>query len=79
MAIYPFYTTIDSSTRRTIPGCGVRKKDGSMTTRIYQRDKGEITQPYTIYQSSIYTDGKHQLKTSIEYKGKEVHSHVTDY
>lgn len=79
MAVYPFYTEIDSSTRRSNCGCGTRNKDGYMTTHIYQRSEGSITEPYTIKQRSSYTNGKHELITEVWHDNKIVHSHTTEY
>ena len=39
MAVYPFYTEVESSTRSNSIGIGCRAKNGYMTTKIYQREK----------------------------------------
>lgn len=54
MAVYPFYTEINSSTRENVTGVGCRAKDGDMTTYVKQREEGRITTPYKLYQSSFY-------------------------
>ena len=50
MTVYPFYTEVVSSTGKQVSGVGMRKKEGNMNTRVYQRNKGEIQQPFSIYQ-----------------------------
>lgn len=48
MSVYPFYISADAYGRRT-PICGgTRNKDGDITTTIYQRDEGSITEPFKI-------------------------------
>lgn len=84
MTPYPFYINTDAEGRRTSIAGGTRKKDGYMTTSIYQRDNGAITTPYKVYQSSHYEtreDGKEHLvlTTEIIYQGEVIHSHSTDY
>lgn len=79
MAVYPFYTEIDSSTRNSMCGCGTKAKDGQMTTHIYQRSDGSITEPYTIKQHSRYADDKHYLVTEIWHDSEIVHQHETEY
>ena len=49
MAVYPFYTEVSSTTRSSSVGVGCRAKNGSMTTKIYQRENGEITTDEYIY------------------------------
>lgn len=80
MAVYPFYATVDSSTRKDTVGVGCRKKQGEMSIEVYQRDKGEITNPYTIRQYTVTKeDGTIRCITSVSFQGKEIHSHFTDY
>lgn len=84
MAIYPFFVSVKSSTRRSLAVCGCRAKKGEMTTSVYQRDKGEITTPYKVHQSSHYEmrdDGKEHLvlTTQIIFQGDVIHTHNTDY
>ncbi len=85
MAVYPFYVEVDSSTRKTTEGVGCRSKDGYMTTTIYQRDNGEITSPYKVWQYSDTIDGVLCLVTEIKYKNPDtdryevIHKNVTKY
>ena len=80
MTVYPFYVSVDSSTRRSTAGVGCRSKQGQMTTEVYQRDKGGITNPYTIRQYTVTKeDGTIRCITSVSFQGKEIHSHFTDY
>ena len=80
MAVYPFYAEVNSSTRKDIVGVGCRSKQGEMTTEIYQRDNGSITNPYTIRQYTMTKeDGTIRCITSVSFQGKEIHSHFTDY
>lgn len=79
MAVYPFYTEIQSSTRKTPTGVGMRSKDGNMITHIHHRDKGAITTPFTIYQYTIEEDGVLKCVTRVSYKGEVIKEHITDY
>lgn len=80
MAVYPFYVSVDSSTRRDTTGVGCRSKQGEMTTEVFQRDNGSITNPYTIRQYTMTKeDGTIRCITSVSFQGKEIHSHFTDY
>lgn len=79
MSVYPFYVSATSSTRRSDIKGGTRNKDGSMTIHVYQRDRGSITEPYTLEQRSVYRDGKHYLVTEVRYDNKVIHSHETEY
>lgn len=85
MSIYPFYVEVNSSTRKTTEGVGCRSKDGDMTTTVYQRDKGEITTPYKIWQYSETIEGELCLITEIKYKNPDtgvyevIHRNVTKY
>lgn len=80
MAVYPFYAEVNSSTRKDTVGVGCRRKQGEMNIEIYQRDKGEITNPYTIRQYTMTReDGTIRCITSVSFQGKEIHSHFTDY
>lgn len=45
MAVQPFYVKAKSSTRKEEVGVGVRSKDGSMTTHIYQRNEVKFLKP----------------------------------
>ena len=80
--VYPFYVIVDSETRKDYVGVGVKKKIGKLTTDIHQRDKGEITTPYTIKQfTREYCESKkvHKLVTQVIYRGEVIHEHITDY
>lgn len=79
MAVYPFYTEIQSSTRKTSSGVGMRSKDGDMITHIHQRDKGAITTPFTIYQYTHEEDGVLKCVTRVSQNGVIVAEHITDY
>lgn len=81
MAVYPFYTEIESSTRSNSIGVGCRAKNGSMTTKIYQRENGEITTPYEVKQFTAENTetGKISLTTRIYFQGMCIHEHTTDY
>ena len=64
---------------------GTRKKDGEMTTAVYQRDKGAITTPFKIRQYSTEDlneetgEWEHHLHTDVYYQGEVIKKHVTDY
>ena len=85
MAVYPFYISTVAGGRRTPIAGGTRKKDGEMTTIVYQRDKGAITTPFKIRQYSTEDlneetgEWKHHLHTDVYYQGELIISHVTDY
>lgn len=79
MAVYPFYTKVESSTRKTATGVGARSKDGVLNTHIYQRAKGEITNPITINQYTEERDGVLKCITRVYFQGDILFTHVTDY
>lgn len=81
MAVNPFYITVDSSSRQTLTTCGCRGKEGTITTKIYQRSDGGIRNPFTIKQNSYYEeDGSLTLRTTIyDISGKIVATHTTSY
>lgn len=79
MAVYPFYISTDADGRKTPIAGGTRKKDGDMTTTIYQRSNGGITTPFKIRQYSTEIDGVLKLVTDVYYLGELIKSHITDY
>ena len=80
MSVYPFYVSVESSTRKDTVGVGCRKKQGAVHTKIYQRENGEITNPYTIHQYTITKeDGSIRCVTTVSFQGREIHCHFTDY
>lgn len=79
MAVYPFYIITNAEGRKTPIAGGTRKKDGDMTTTIYQRSNGDITTPFKIRQYSVEIDGVHKLVTDVYYLGEVIKSHITDY
>lgn len=81
MAVYPFYVTVKSSTRKSEVGVGARSKNSDMTTVIHQRDKGAITTPYKISQQT-YEDtetGVIHLVTYVYKNGELIDTHETEY
>lgn len=79
MAVYPFYINTDAEGRRSPIAGGTRRKDGSMTTTVYQRDKGEITTPFKISQYTEERDGVLKCITRVYYQGDLIKEHITDY
>ena len=74
MAVYPFYISADAESK------GVTcRADGCMTTHVYQRSEGSITEPYTIRQRSVYRDNEHYLVTEVLHDNKVIHLHETKY
>ena len=79
MAVRPFYIDANIEGRRTNLAGGTAKKDGQQSISIKQRDKGDITTPFKIEQSSFYEDGVHKLVTRVYYLGDLLKEHITDY
>lgn len=79
MAVRPFYISSNIDGRKTLLEGGPKSGEGSITTTIYQRDKGSITDPYKVIQRNIYEGDKRKLVTEIQYQGKVIHSHATEY
>lgn len=79
MAVYPFYTKVESSSRRTATGVGARSKDGVLNTHIYQREDGGITNPFTINQYTEERDGVLKCITRVFYQGGLIKEHITNY
>lgn len=79
--VYPFYIEVDSSTRKSAVGVGTKSKDGSLMTRVYQRDDGNITNPFQIrqYTYQIPDTGKRMCVTQIFFKGECLKQHETPY
>ena len=64
--IYPFYVESDIEGRATNLKGGTRRKDGSITTHIYQREEGSILESFTIKQTSaVLNTGERILTTRI--------------
>lgn len=65
--VYPFYCKVNSNSRKTEVGVGAKgKKNADMTVQILQRDRGEITCPFTIRQFTSSTlDGEVLLVTQV--------------
>ena len=80
MAVRPFYINSDIDGWKTPLKGGPRKKQGTMSTTIYQIDNGAITTPFKIEQYSVEDEGKLKLITEIwKSPGVKIASHVTDY
>lgn len=80
MAVYPFYTKVESSTRKTPTGVGARSKDGVLNTLIYQRDRGEITCPFTVNQYTYTTEmGVLMCRTRVYFLGELLKEYDTEY
>ena len=75
----PFYIRADIEGRKTELAGGTRLKDGSQYTTIYQRNRGEIEEPFTISQRSYEEDGVRKLCTEVRYFGEVIKTHVTEY
>ena len=74
MSVYPFYISADAEGRRSEIKGGTRRADGCMTTHVYQRSEGSITEPYTIRQRSVYRDNEHYLVTEVLHDNKVIHT-----
>lgn len=85
MAVYPFYIEAKASGRSTPIAGGPKSKKGDMETRIYQRDRGEITTPFKIIQRSIEVLNpdtnkyEQELCTEVYYQGELIKTHTTTY
>ena len=79
MSVYPFYIETDAEGRRTPIAGGTRKKDGTMSTTVYQREHGCITSPFTIKQYSEIHEGVQKCITRVYFKGELLKEHITDY
>ena len=81
MAVYPFYVNVKSSTRKSEIGVGARSKNSEMIIEIHQRDRGEITTPYTIKQETYENTetGVIHLVTYVYKNGELIDTHETEY
>lgn len=79
MAVRPFYTESDIDGYKTNVKGGPRNNRGDMTTSIYQRDEGSITEPYKICCRHRFKDNVHYLVSEVWYQGKKIHEHETKY
>ena len=79
MAVRPFYIESDIEGRKTNLAGGPKSGQGDMTTSVYQRDEGSITEPYKIYCRHKIEGDTHKLVTEIYYQGEKIHSHETNY
>ena len=85
MAVYPFYIETQAEGRNTPIAGGTRRKDGSMTTTIYQRENGAITTQFEVRQ---FTETRKDVTgevdvlvcvTRVYYEGQLLKEHVTQY
>lgn len=79
MSVYPFYVETFAEGRKTPIAGGTKKKDGVMSTTVYQRERGAITTPFKIEQSSFIEDGVRRLVTKVYFQGELLKEHITDY
>lgn len=85
MMVYPFYIYTNAEGRKSPIAGGTRKKDGYMETTIFQRDQGEITNPFKIVQRSVEELNKETQKmerilcTEVYYQGELIKEHTTKY
>ena len=79
MAVYPFYIETKAEGRKTPIAGGTRRKDGTMLTEVYQREKGEITTPFRIHQYTLEHNGTLLCITKVYYQGDLIKEHITEY
>lgn len=80
MAVRPFYIESDIEGRKTMLSGGPKNRHGGISTTIYQRDEGAITQPFKIEQYSVEEEGKLKLITEVyQHPGKKIATHITYY
>lgn len=79
MAVRPFYIESDIEGRKTNLAGGPKSGQGDMTTSVYQRDEGSITEPYKIFCRHKFKDDVHYLVTEVWYQGDKIHEHETKY
>lgn len=79
MAVRSFYISAYIDGRKTLLEGGPKRGDGGTSIAIYQRDEGSITSPYKVIQRNIHEGDSHKLITEIQYQGKVIHSHTTEY
>lgn len=79
MAVRPFYIESDIEGRQTNLAGGPKSGRGDMTTSVYQRDEGAITEPYKICCRHKFEGEEHYLVTEVFYQGTKIHSHKTKY
>ena len=78
--VRPFYIEAFIEGRQTKLSGGTKSSRGRHVIDIYQRDKGKITNPYTITQKSLEKeDGTLELVTEVYFQGSLIHTHTTDY
>lgn len=66
--VRPFYIKSEISGRETCLKGGCRSKDGSITTKIFQRNAGEIVTPFRVEQNTFYnTKTKVRTLVSVVY------------
>ena len=79
MSVRPFYIKAEIEGRKTDLAGGTSRKDGNHTIHIYQRNEGDIEEPFKIRQYSTEIEGVHKLVTDVYYLGELIKSHFTDY
>lgn len=82
MAVYPFYSEIDSPNRRSMCGAGCRAKEGTLDTTVYVRDEGSIATAVKIHQWGEYDKENpkvYLLHTDVMVDGKTIHRKTTKY
>lgn len=66
MAVYPFYIESHVEGKKTPIKGGCKRKSGEQTTHIYQRDRGEILEVFTVEQYSVNDDEGLRLVTLVK-------------
>ena len=85
MIVRPFFIEGKIDGRETPLTGGTKQKDGEQRIYIYQRDSGEVTTPFEVFQHFIHPidektgERKHQLETIVYYQGEVLQRHITDY
>lgn len=79
MTVRSFYVSSNIEGRKTKLGGGVSKKDGRMTTKILQRNKGSIDEVLDIRQQTFEEKGKLMLRTRVYHDCDLLLEYVTEY
>lgn len=79
MAVRSFYVSSNIEGRKTRLEGGVANKLGRISTKILQRNMGNIDEALEIHQATFEEDGKIMLRTRAFHKGEKVFEYITEY
>ena len=79
MRVKSFYVSSNIEGRKTRLEGGTKSKLGRISTKVLQRNRGNIDEALEIQQATFEENGKLMLRTRAFHKGEKVFEYVTEY